>query len=716
VRNTRRLVSDVITGDVVSFLAGIGTELILIAPSHEALSRGSLASMPNRLANATSPYLLQHQDNPVDWFEWGDEAFTEAERRDVPVILSVGYSSCHWCHVMAHESFEDGETAGFMNEHFVNIKVDREERPDVDRVYMDAVTAMTGRGGWPMTVFLTPDARPIFAGTYFPKETFGQHPSFMDVMRAVLDAWNTNRQGALDQADQITSVITQMDRKVGYLPVMSNLERAVAALSNMFDRTHGGFGSAPKFPQEPTLEFLLRMAALKPDTESGRAATSMLTHTLTSMADGGIYDHLTGGFARYSVDSQWIIPHFEKMLYDNAQLARLYLRAWQVTGMDRFRDVAIDVLDYLDTTMADPSGGLHSAEDADSEGVEGKFAVWTWDELGEVLGEDRNLAAAIYAATPSGNFEGANNLHRLTDIGKVMETTGLTIAEIEDVRSSINERLRIVRSQRTHPGRDDKIVTAWNGLALRAFSEAAAVLDEDRYLQRALSIATFLVAEASPDGALVRSWRGTPGHAAFADDLAAVAIGMYTLFSVTGQERWFASAETMVEQLRGEFADPDGGFFAASTSDDGLISRPKNAQDSPTPSDNSLAMEALQMHVAFTGDLAASRELEATMEFLAPDALSNPAFGGYALAIWFTHLVGMKEVAIVGTPDQQQSLSRPIWGAFHPDVIVAPGNGGPTTVPLLTDRTGGAEGSAYVCQNLTCDLPVHTPQALANRL
>jgi uncharacterized protein YyaL (SSP411 family) len=672
--------------------------------------------MPNRLANATSPYLLQHRDNPVDWFEWGDEAFAEASGRDVPVILSVGYSSCHWCHVMAHESFEDDVTAAYMNEHFVNIKVDREERPDVDRVYMDAVTAMTGRGGWPMTVFLTPDAKPIFAGTYFPKETFGQHPSFMDVMNAVLHAWDTNRTGTLDQADQITTVITQIDNNVGYLPVLGNLERAVTTLSNVFDRKHGGFGSAPKFPQEPTLEFLLRMAALRPDTDSGRAAASMLTQALTAMADGGIYDHLLGGFARYSVDSQWIIPHFEKMLYNNAQLARLYLRAWQVTGIDRFRDVAVEVLDYLDTTMADLSGGLHSAEDADSEGVEGRFAVWTWDELGEILGDDREIAASIYGATPEGNFEGANNLHRLRDLSAVMEATGFTIPEITEARASIDDRLRAVRQHRVAPGRDNKIVTAWNGLALRSFAEAALILDDDRYLQRAESIATFLVSEASPDGSLVRSWRDRPGHAAFADDLAAAAIGMYTLFSVTGKERWFTAAEKVVEQLRRDFADPDGGFFATSATDSGLITRPKNAQDSPTPSDNSLAMEALQMHAALTGDLSALDELERTMEFLAPDALSNPAFGGYSLAIWLTHLTGMKEVAIVGTPTEQHALARPIWGAFHPDVIVAPGNGGPTNVPLLTDRTGGNTGLAYVCQNLTCDLPVATPQALADRL
>jgi len=672
--------------------------------------------MPNRLVHATSPYLLQHKDNPVDWFEWGDEAFAEARDRDVPVILSVGYSSCHWCHVMAHESFEDNETATFMNEKFVNIKVDREERPDVDRVYMDAVTAMTGRGGWPMTVFLTPDARPIFAGTYFPRKTFGNHPSFMDAMTAVLDAWDTNREGAINQADQITSIISQIEVAGGYLPTLQNLDRAVSTLSNMFDRVNGGFGQAPKFPQEPTLEFLLRMAALYPDTASGKAASSMVTQALTSMADGGIYDHLTGGFARYSVDSQWLIPHFEKMLYDNAQLARLYLRAWQVTGIDRFVDVAREVLNYLDGTMADAAGGLHSAEDADSEGVEGKFAVWTWAELETLLGDDLALAAALYGATPEGNFEGANNLHRLTDIGEVMTTTGLTQGEIEETRRSIDDRLRAERTTRVPPGRDDKIVTAWNGLAMRAFAEAAAVLSDDRYLTRATSIAEFLLTEASPGGALVRSWRDKPGHPAFADDLAATAVGLYTLFSVTGEDRWFSAAEGMVAELRRDFSDPAGGFFASSTSTHTLITRPKNTQDNPTPSDNSLALEALVMHIALTGDLEAMTDLEATMKALSSDALQNPAFGGYSLAIWLTHLSGVKEVAIVGTDEQRDALTRPIWGQFRPTVVVAPGDGSPSAVPLLADRPGGDTGLAYVCENLVCDLPIDSAEELASKL
>ncbi len=672
--------------------------------------------MPNRLAEATSPYLLQHKDNPVDWYEWGDEAFAEASKRDVPVILSVGYSSCHWCHVMAHESFEDEATATFMNEHFVNVKVDREERPDVDRIYMDAVQAMTGRGGWPMTVFLTPDAKPIFAGTYYPRVAMAGHPSFMDVMTAVDDAWVNNRESAIDQADQITATITQRNPAPAHLPTLGQLDQAVASLSQMFDRTNGGFGSAPKFPQAPTLEFLLRMSAMQPDTDAGRSATSMLTQMLTAMADGGIYDHLFGGFARYSVDAEWVIPHFEKMLYDNALLARLYLRAWQVTDIDHFRDVASDVLDYLESTMADTAGGLHSAEDADSEGEEGKFAVWSWDELGDVLGDDRDLAAAIYGATPPGNFEGANNLHRLTDIGAVSSATGLTMSEISAAKQHIDDRLRSVRAQRVPPGRDDKIVTAWNGLAMRAFAEAGAILDEPRYLERAVAIAEFLLTDASPDGHLVRSWRDQPGHPAFADDLAATAIGLYTLFSATGDDRWFVSAESMVALLRERFADPDGGFFSTHIDTGDLIVRPKNTQDNPTPSDNSLALEALQLHIALTGDLEAIREFESTMASLAADALTHPAFGGYALAVWLTHLIGVKEVAIVGTGEDRDVLARPVWGQFRPNVVLAVGDGSPSIVPLLAGRTPRDGALAYVCEHLTCDLPVSTPTALAAKL
>ncbi len=672
--------------------------------------------MPNRLADATSPYLRQHQHNPVDWYEWGEEAFAEAERRDVPVILSVGYATCHWCHVMAHESFEDDPTAEFMNDRFVNIKVDREERPDIDRIYMDVVTATTGRGGWPMTVFLTSDQKPIFAGTYFPKESMGHHPSFMDVMSAVLDAWDTNRPGALEQADSIAASISRRQEEKAPLPRVEDIERAVERMSGTFDRANGGFGSAPKFPQAPSLELLLRMAALRPDTSAAKHSLDMLVRQLSAMSKGGIYDHLLGGFARYSVDAAWVIPHFEKMLYDNAQLARVYLRAWQLTGIEAFSQVAIEVLDYLDIAMADDHGALHSAEDADSEGVEGKFAVWSWDELGQILGDDRELASAIYGATPEGNFEGTNNLHRFVGLSEISAATGIEIPEILDRKRTIDDLLRIARAQRTPPSRDDKIVTAWNGLAIRAFAEAGVILGEPRYTARAKAIADFLLSEGLPDGALVRSWRDRPGHQAFADDYAALAVGLYVLYQATGQERWFTAAEELVAELRKHFADPAGGFFNTSDRSDGLIARPKTTQDNPTPSDNALAMEALQLHAALTGDTGATVEVGETMKILANDALRYPSFAGYGLSVWLTQLMGISEVAVVGRHDERRPMERVIWSSYRPNAVIAIGDGSDSVVPLLQNRPSGDGALGYVCRNLVCDLPVDSADALADSL
>jgi len=672
--------------------------------------------MPNRLADATSPYLLQHKDNPVDWYEWGTEAFAEATRRDVPVLLSIGYSACHWCHVMAHESFEDDDTAAYMNANFVNVKVDREERPDVDQIYMDAVTSISGRGGWPMTVFLMPDQRPIFAGTYFPKQRMSHHASFMDVMGAVLDAWNTNRVGVLEQADTIMTAISAGGPPPGATPTMAEIEDAVRAIEQVYDAQNGGFGGAPKFPQAPTLEFLLRIAALRPEADSGAAALRMLTGTLEHMARGGIYDHLFGGFARYSVDAIWLVPHFEKMLYDNALLARIYLRTWQVTGDERFRSTAVEVLDYLDTTMADPIGGIHSAEDADSEGIEGKFAVWSWDELRELLGADLGVAAAIYGFTEAGNFEGSNIPTRETPLSVIADAQGISAEELEQHRSRIDEVLITARRERVAPGRDDKLVTAWNGFALRAFAEAAAVLSDDRYLQRAEAIAEYLSGPASPEGALVRSWRVRPGVSAFADDLASAAIGWYTLFQVSGDARWFHAAEGAVEELRSKFSDAAGGFFATSTSAESLISRPKNIQDNPTPSDNALAMEALQLHAALTGDLAAVDEMEATMRGLSVVAKRHPAFGGHALAVWLTHLAGIKEVAITGDKDATHGMERLVWGAFRPNIVVAVNRDEDSSVPLLADRPAGTDATAFVCEGLVCGLPARSTTEFASQL
>jgi uncharacterized protein YyaL (SSP411 family) len=533
-------------------------------------------------------------------------------------------------------------------------------------------------------------------------------------MAAVSDAWANNRSGVLDQATQITTAISHREPSGSTPPSIADIEQAIGPIAATFDTANGGFGHAPKFPQAPTLELLLRMATLRSGTTAGEESLRMLDQALTAMASGGIYDHLMGGFARYSVDAGWVIPHFEKMLYDNALLARLYLRTWQLTGNEAFRTTATEVFDYLDGPLADPAGGIHSGDDADSEGEEGKFAVWSWTELESVLGDDVQLAAALYGATTTGNFEGSNNLHRQSDLASVAAAFDLSDAALSDARARIDTTLRAVRSKREAPLRDDKIVTAWNGFALRSFAEAAAILKEPRYLERAESIARFLLSESSPDGRLVRSWRDRAGHDAFADDLASAAIGLYTLYSVTADTRWFTSAERMVDELRSAFSDDAGGFFATRRDATGLITRPKNTQDNPTPSDNALALEALLVHAALTGDLGAVEEATSTMASIGKTALTHPGFGGYGLAVWLTHLVGIKEVALVGS--DTAAMQDVIWSSFRPDVVLAMGTGEPSPVPLLANRPNTEGTVAYVCEGLACDLPTDSPATLQRQL
>jgi len=646
--------------------------------------------MPNRLADAASPYLLQHQDNPVDWYEWGDEAFAAARLTDRPVLLSVGYSACHWCHVMAHESFEDEATAAVMNANFINVKVDREERPDVDRIYMDAVTATSGQGGWPMTVFLTPDGRPFFAGTYFPKEPMHGRPSFVDVLLSVREAWRDRRGDLVEQADRLTAAIDTALPVASDLPDWNEVAGAVDTLSQSFDAVNGGFGGEPKFPQAPTLDLLMRLAAFGAD----RRALSMLTTTLDAMARGGIYDQLGGGFARYSVDAHWLVPHFEKMLYDNALLARVYLRTWQLTGIERFLHIARHTLDYMERDLSDPAGGLHAAEDADSEGEEGTFYVWSWAELGDVLGEDREAAAEIYRASPAGNFEGANILF--------LPSWDFDVVAKQD----LDERLLERRSTRVRPGIDDKVVTAWNGLALRAYAEAGAVLGDDQYLEIAQRIGRFLVDQYEEHGGLLRSWRhGRSGPAGFSDDYAATAVGLFTLFEATGDPAWYDAAEQITRDLMARFADPDGGFFATAFDAEQLITRPKNMQDNPTPSDNALAAEALMLLAAYTGDADLQLMFENTVRAAGTVMARHPAFAGQMLAVWATALYGVKEVAVIDAP----RLEKVVWEAFRPEVVLATAG----TAPLLDDRL---PGRAYVCRNMVCELPVTTPDALRAQL
>ncbi|MGF1617050.1 MAG: thioredoxin domain-containing protein [Acidimicrobiia bacterium] len=651
--------------------------------------------MPNRLAHSTSPYLLQHQDNPVDWWEWSDEAFDEAARRGVPVLLSVGYSACHWCHVMAHESFEDLATAAEMNRMFVNVKVDREERPDVDSIYMEAVQAMTGRGGWPMTVWLTPDRRPFFAGTYFPREPHHGMASFGQVMSAVSGAWTNSRSDVLSQADKLVEAISG-DIADGDVPDGATLRKAVSNILSQFDATFGGFGQAPKFPQQPVLEFLLRWRAVDLSVDQP------LSTTLQRMADGGIHDHLAGGFSRYSVDRKWLVPHFEKMLYDNAQLARIYLWAGIELDEPRFVDVARKTLDYLIADMRDDGGGFFSAEDADSEGVEGKFYVWSSNEIEQVLGEDAPAAIAYYGVTSAGNFEGENILHLSPD-----RTVPPNLDEM-------NRKLLEHRDRRVRPGLDDKVVAAWNGLAIRAFAEAGAALDDSGYLDVARSAAGFIRETMTVDGTLMRSWKdGNHSGPGFLDDYAAVALGMQALYQASGEVEWFREAERLVDALR-HFEGP-GGRLYTTTSDEGLVKRPRDITDNPLPSGNAMAAEALMTSSLLTGDLDKRDRSVAALASIGELAERYPSMIAHHLAVATSLHLGLRELALVGT--ERKPMTDVFWSAFRPGVVLAQADGPDDRVPLLDARTAvGGFATAYLCHDYVCDLPTTDPAALAASL
>ncbi len=648
--------------------------------------------MPNRLARSTSPYLLQHQDNPVDWWEWSDAAFEEASRRDVPVLLSVGYSACHWCHVMAHESFEDPDTASAMNRMFVNIKVDREERPDVDSIYMEAVQAMTGRGGWPMTVWLTPDRRPFFAGTYFPKEPHHGMSSFSQVMSAVAGAWETSRDDVLGQADKLVEAISG-DIADGDIPGGATLRQAASSIISQFDATFGGFGQAPKFPQQPVLEFLLRWRAVD------NSVDNPLRTTLQRMADGGIHDHLAGGFARYSVDRKWLVPHFEKMLYDNAQLARIYLWAGIELDEPRFIDVSRKTLDYLIGYMRHDGGGFFSAEDADSEGVEGKFYVWSSAEIEQVLGDHAPAAIAYYGVTPAGNFEGENILH--------LEPDRPAPPDLDEIRGKLLEH----RDRRVRPGLDDKVVAAWNGLAIRAFAEAGAALDDSRYLNMARSAAGFISETMTVEGTLMRSWKdGQHSGPGFLDDYAGVALGMQALYQATGEVEWFAESERLVDALR-DF-EGAGGRLYTTTSDEGLVKRPRDITDNPLPSGNAMAAEALMTSGLLSGDLDKRDRSVAALASVGALADRYPSMIAHHLAVSTSLHLGPRELAVVGTG--RKPMTDVFWSAFRPGVVLAQADGPDDRVPLLEGRPSiDGKATAYLCREFVCDLPITDVDDLA---
>ena len=658
--------------------------------------------MVNRLSSSTSPYLLQHADNPVHWWEWGQEAFAQAKSNNLPVLLSVGYSACHWCHVMAHESFEDPAIADIMNRLFVNIKVDREERPDVDAIYMEACQMLTGRGGWPLTVFMNPDGQPFYAGTYYPPRPRGGMPSFTQVLESISQAWREKGDEVAEHASKLSSLIGRRIPSGEGLPETEQLEQAYQRIRSSFDPVHGGFGRAPKFPQQPLLEFLLALSG----EPWAQASGSMLGLTLERMAAGGIFDQLGGGFARYSVDEKWLVPHFEKMLYDNAPLARIYLWAGKVLREQAFTEIAIQTLDYLVRDMRNPGGGFYSAEDADSEGVEGLFYVWSLREILEVAGPTVGPEVADwFGASEGGNFEGANILTRKSALAS-------TPPAIKRASQSMLDH----RSQRVRPGLDFKIVAAWNGLAIQAFAEAGALLGRDDYLAEARSAARFVLDEMRvPDsGRLSRVWaRGRRGGPGFLEDYAAMATGLFSLYQATGESHWYQEAARFTEEIPRLFRDPSGGFFATGVDADSLISRPKDLMDNPSPSGNSLAAQALLTLGQYTG--------EAQWWSLAQEAVEDgallmekaPSAVGRLLAMAQGLRNGPVEVALVGP--EAARWAQEVQAGYRPGLVLAHTRGPDPaqspkeeTVPLLRGRGIQGKTLAYVCRRFTCDAPLDT--------
>ncbi len=670
--------------------------------------------MSNRLAHESSPYLLQHKDNPVDWYPWGSEALDRAKQEDRPILLSVGYAACHWCHVMERESFENPTIAELMNRWFVNIKVDREERPDIDAIYMTALQALAGHGGWPMTVFATPDGKPFFAGTYYPPEDRPGHAGFPRVLASVAEAWENRRGDLEDQAASLTAAVgTAVSPSVGLVDP-SALERAYRTHLENLDHTYGGFGGAPKFPQPPNLEFLLRAGS----KEWAPEAWNALTLTLEKMADGGIYDHLGGGFARYAVDRIWLVPHFEKMLYDNANLARLYLRAGQVVDRQDFLRVAQETLEYILQDLGLPGGGFATSEDADSEGEEGKFYVFTATEFADIVRDNTDLMAGYFGVSPEGNFEGSNILHRAVASEDLATTAGLSTDEIDAIITEAKQALLAARSRRQRPGLDDKVVVAWNGLAIRALAEAGAVLNKPDYLAAAERNATFILEHCRrADGRLYRTWRrGTPGPLAVLEDYGGYALGLLTLYQATGNTTWYMEAETLIDDMLRLFRD-DAGFYATGSDAEELITRPTDAMDNPSASGNSLAAEALHISHLLSGRSDRLVAQDAILRAGAELMNRHPTAVGHLLAVQYTVDDDNLEVAITGSPTRP--LSDVIWQRFRPNVVLAlrRSDEDEKIVPLLAGKGQPDDGAlAYVCRQFACQAPVSDPKILAAQL
>jgi uncharacterized protein len=670
----------------------------------------------NRLALETSPYLLQHKDNPVDWYPWGEEALARARADDKPIFLSIGYSACHWCHVMEHESFENRETAALLNTLFVPIKVDREERPDLDSIYMEAVQRLAGHGGWPMSVFLTPDGRPFFGGTYYPPEPRHGMPAFKTLLHAVSDAYHDKRADIEQSASRITDSLGK------HFPLSDRLElssdsvaHAARALGPSYDPENAGFGRAPKFPQPMSLEVLLRA-----HRHGNARAINMVTRTLTNMAQGGIYDQLGGGFHRYSVDDQWLVPHFEKMLYDNAQLARIYVYAYQATGNPFFRSIAEETLRYVQREMTSPEGGFYATQDADSEGHEGKFFVWTPEEITSVLGDDAEEFMYVYDVTAYGNFEGQNILHLERDVAAIAMELNVDRGEFENRLARCRAKLFEVRERRVHPARDQKVITAWNGLMLRAFVTAASAFGDKSFMATAEANAAFIMRVMRRDGRLLRTYKdGEAKLNGYLEDYAFLADGLLALYEATGTIGYLDEARALADTILARFAEPQGGpFFNTSDDHERLVSRPREIFDNAVPSGNSVAAEVLLRLAAHTGD---DRYRLAAVHAIAPlqDEMARaPLAFGRLLCAADMAVESPRELAIIGDPGAAdvEALLRVAFGRFDPNLVIAISDqaaaaaSGSPIVQGRTQRNGRA--TAYVCERYACQNPVTDPDAL----
>ena len=680
----------------------------------------------NRLAHETSPYLRQHAHNPVDWHPWGEEALARARDEGKPILLSIGYSTCHWCHVMAHESFEDPDTADLMNRYFINIKVDREERPDLDAIYMDAVQAMTGSGGWPMTLFLTPDGAPFYAGTYFPPAPRYGMPGFRQLLLNLAAAYQRRPQDIQHSAEQVRQMLRQASlvqpASAALTPLL--LDRAYQELAARFDGRFAGFGQAPKFPPSLALEFLLRYHA-----RSGqRHALTMVEQTLDRMAAGGIYDQLGGGFHRYSTDDRWLAPHFEKMLYDNAQLGRVYVLAFQVTGNPFYRQIAEETLAYVLREMTSPEGGFYTAQDADSEGEEGKFFLWTEAETRSLLGaEEASLFNRFYDVTSRGNFEMKNILHIEKPLEAVAQMAGVTPERLAAVLARGRAQLFTARQHRIAPSLDDKILTAWNGLMLTAFSDAARILGRDDYRQVAVTAAEFLLSRLRDpvSGRLLRTYKdGRAKLNAYLEDYALLAEGLLALYQATFDLHWLQEAQALADFMLDNFWDADqGAFFSTSHDHQTPITRPKEVVDNAMPSANAGAAAVLLHLARLLGNETYERHAVAVLQLLQHSMEQAPGAFNRLLSVLDSHLAPPREIAIIGAasaPDTQALLTE-VWRTYLPNtlVAVAPADdrAARAWIPMLAGRDQvGGQATAYVCENYACQLPVNTASALRQQL